>query len=147
MQEQLHVKLGTAAALCTTPTSGAQHCWTQVQAAEHSRPCPAARFLQAGDEIYRSPPPPPSNPGACSSAVTNPPIAVFEVDGKANKVYCQNLCLLSKLFLDHKTLYYDVDPFLFYVMCEVDADGYHTVGYFSKEKNCQVGYCVYTTLC
>jgi hypothetical protein len=29
------------------------------------------------------------------------------------------LCLLSKLFLDHKTLYYDVDPFLFYVMTEV----------------------------
>lgn len=70
--------------------------------------------------------------------MANPPIAVFEVDGKANKVYCQNLCLLSKLFLDHKTLYYDVDPFLFYVLCEVDADGYHTVGYFSKEKNCQV---------
>ena len=24
----------------------------------------------------------------------------------------------AKLFLDHKTLYYDVDPFMFYVMCE-----------------------------
>lgn len=44
------------------------------------------------------------------------------------QVYCQNLCLLSKLFLDHKTLYYDVDPFLFYVMCERDASGYHMVG-------------------
>ncbi len=41
-----------------------------------------------------------------------------QVDGKKGKVYCQNLCLLSKLFLDHKTLYYDVDPFLFYVLCE-----------------------------
>lgn len=59
---------------------------------------------------------------------------MFEVDGKANKVYCQNLCLLSKLFLDHKTLYYDVDPFLFYVLCEVDDEGAHVVGYFSKEK-------------
>ena len=39
------------------------------------------------------------------------------------QVYCQSLCLLSKLFLDHKTLYYDVDPFLFYVMCEVDDEG------------------------
>ncbi|WIA12761.1 hypothetical protein OEZ85_006395 [Tetradesmus obliquus] len=103
-----------------------------------------------GDEIYRSPPPPASNPGASSNAVANPPIAVFEVDGKANKVYCQNLCLLSKLFLDHKTLYYDVDPFLFYVLCEVDADGYHTVGYFSKEKNCQDNYnlaCILTLPC
>jgi hypothetical protein len=35
------------------------------------------------------------------------------VDGKDNKMYCQNLCLLAKLFLDHKTLYYDVEPFLF----------------------------------
>lgn len=24
---------------------------------------------------------------------------MFEVDGKKSKVYCQNLCLLSKLFL------------------------------------------------
>ena len=39
------------------------------------------------------------------------------------QVYCQSLCLLSKLFLDHKTLYYDVDPFLFYVLCERDAQG------------------------
>jgi len=46
----------------------------------------------------------------------------------------QSLCLLSKLFLDHKTLYYDVDPFLFYVMTEVDKKGAHVVGYFSKEK-------------
>jgi histone acetyltransferase MYST1 len=49
-------------------------------------------------------------------------------------VYCQNLCLLAKLFLDHKTLYYDVDPFLFYVICHVDEYGLHIVGYFSKEK-------------
>ena len=28
-----------------------------------------------------------------------------------------------KLFLDHKTLYYDTDPFLFYVMCECDNRG------------------------
>eukprot|EP00753_Platysulcus_tardus_P007069 PLAT14810.1.p1 GENE.PLAT14810.1~~PLAT14810.1.p1 ORF type:complete len:437 (-),score=205.08 PLAT14810.1:73-1383(-) len=61
--------------------------------------------------------------------------SVFEVDGQLNKIYCQNLCLLAKLFLDHKTLYYDVDPFLFYVLCEVDADGAHLVGYFSKEKS------------
>lgn len=61
-------------------------------------------------------------------------ISVYEVDGKTNTVYCQNLCLLSKLFLDHKTLYYDVDPFLFYVLCEVDDGGAHVVGYFSKEK-------------
>lgn len=48
------------------------------------------------------------------------------------QIYCQNLCLLAKLFLDHKTLYYDVEPFLFYVMTEADSWGCHVVGYFSK---------------
>lgn len=50
------------------------------------------------------------------------------------QIYCQNLCLLAKMFLDHKTLYYDVEPFLFYVMTEVDEGGARFVGYFSKEK-------------
>ncbi|KAI0836322.1 hypothetical protein F5Y06DRAFT_273913 [Hypoxylon sp. FL0890] len=70
-----------------------------------------------GDEIYR-----------------NGSISFFEVDGRKNPVYCQNLCLLAKLFLGSKTLYYDVEPFLFYVLCEYDDLGYHFVGYFSKEK-------------
>jgi histone acetyltransferase MYST1 len=70
-----------------------------------------------GDEIYR-----------------DENISVFEVDGKKQKIYCQNLCLLAKLFLDHKTLYYDVEPFLFYIMTVSDEYGCHMVGYFSKEK-------------
>ncbi|KAI8784737.1 histone acetyltransferase KAT8 [Biomphalaria glabrata] len=61
-------------------------------------------------------------------------ISVFEVDGKDWKIYCQNLCLLAKLFLDHKTLYFDVEPFMFYILVEVDRYGCHLVGYFSKEK-------------
>jgi len=76
-----------------------------------------------GNEIYR-----------------NGSLSVFEVDGKKNKIYCQNLCLLAKLFLDHKTLYYDVEPFLFYIMTECDNRGCHVVGYFSKEKNSQEDY-------
>eukprot|EP00531_Pseudo-nitzschia_arenysensis_P001489 CAMPEP_0116148286 /NCGR_PEP_ID=MMETSP0329-20121206/18270_1 /TAXON_ID=697910 /ORGANISM="Pseudo-nitzschia arenysensis, Strain B593" /LENGTH=562 /DNA_ID=CAMNT_0003644397 /DNA_START=157 /DNA_END=1845 /DNA_ORIENTATION=- len=67
-------------------------------------------------------------------------LSVFEIDGKEHKVYCQNLCLLAKLFLDHKTLYYDVDPFYFYVICSVDDHGAHIVGYFSKEKVSAEGY-------
>lgn len=59
-----------------------------------------------------------------------------QVDGKKNKVYGQNLCYLAKLFLDHKTLYYDVDLFLFYVLCECDDRGCHMVGYFSKVILC-----------
>lgn len=70
-----------------------------------------------GDEIYR-----------------DSQVSIFEVDGRKNKIYCQNLCLLSKMFLDHKSLFYDVEPFLFYVMTEFDDVGARFVGYFSKEK-------------
>lgn len=70
-----------------------------------------------GDEIYR-----------------DGQVSIFEVDGRKNKIYCQNLCLLSKMFLDHKSLFYDVEPFLFYVMTEFDDIGARFVGYFSKEK-------------
>lgn len=56
-----------------------------------------------------------------------------------SKIYCQNLCLLAKLFLDHKTLYYDVEPFLFYVLTKNDEKGCHLVGYFSKVKILKVG--------
>lgn len=81
----------------------------------HKLKCPAKH--PPGDEIYRD--------GS---------ISIFEVDGRKSPVYCQNLCLLAKLFLGSKTLYYDVEPFLFYVMTEYDEWGCHFVGYFSKEK-------------
>ena len=67
-------------------------------------------------------------------------ISFFEIDGRRQRTYCRNLCLLSKLFLDHKTLYYDVDPFLFYCMTTRDEYGCHLVGYFSKEKESAEGY-------
>lgn len=57
-----------------------------------------------------------------------------QVDGNVSTIYCQNLCLLAKLFLDHKTLYYDVEPFLFYVLTQNDSKGCHLVGYFSKVR-------------
>ncbi|KAF8274749.1 hypothetical protein EI94DRAFT_1712954 [Lactarius quietus] len=84
-------------------------------ASRHGLKCKARH--PPGDEIYRD-----GN------------VSIFEVDGRRNKIYCQNLCLLSKMFLDHKSLFYDVEPFLFYVMTESDDIGARFVGYFSKEK-------------
>ena len=69
-----------------------------------------------GDEIYRK-----------------DGLSVFEVDGRTSELYCINLCLLSKLFLKDKVLFYDVEPFLFYVLCRYDR-GFRLVGYFSKPK-------------
>ena len=71
-----------------------------------------------GDEIYR-----------------DDLVSVFELDGKIQRVYVENLCLISKLFLDHKTLRYDCDPFRYYVLTEQSPQGFHIVGYFSKEKD------------
>ncbi|KAI8051278.1 acyl-CoA N-acyltransferase [Syncephalis plumigaleata] len=84
-------------------------------AERHELKCPLKH--PPGDEIYR-----------------DGPVSVFEVDGRKNKIYCQNLCLLAKMFLDHKTLYYDVEPFLFYVLTEATQQGCRFLGYFSKEK-------------
>lgn len=67
-------------------------------------------------------------------------VSFFEIDGKKQRTWCRNLSLLSKLFLDHKTLYYDVDPFLYYCMTRRDHLGHHLVGYFSKEKESADGY-------
>ncbi|KAJ3184222.1 hypothetical protein HDU87_005069 [Geranomyces variabilis] len=94
---------------------------SQYLAGRHKAKCPLRH--PPGDEIYRD--------GG---------ISVFEVDGRKNKIYCQNLCLLAKMFLDHKTLYYDVEPFLFYLLTENDSEGCHFVGYFSKEKRSSANY-------
>ncbi|KAG2216896.1 hypothetical protein INT45_010592 [Circinella minor] len=61
-------------------------------------------------------------------------IKIYEIDGREHKLYCQNLCLMSKLFLETKTLYYDVEGFTFYVLTEQDRTLDLFVGYFSKEK-------------
>lgn len=83
--------------------------------ARHMDKCP--RMHPPGNEIYRK-----------------HSISFFEIDGRKHSEYVQNLCLLSKLFLDHKTVFYDTEPFLFYVLTEFDEFGHHFVGYFSKEK-------------
>ncbi|KAI8822428.1 acyl-CoA N-acyltransferase [Fimicolochytrium jonesii] len=78
-------------------------------------------------------------------------LKIYEVDGKEDKLYCQNLSLLAKLFLDQKTVFYDIEPFLFYILTEssspsasrssADAsEGDAVVGYFSKEKVSFDGY-------
>eukprot|EP01006_Ploeotia_vitrea_P020328 TRINITY_DN52602_c0_g1_i1.p1 TRINITY_DN52602_c0_g1~~TRINITY_DN52602_c0_g1_i1.p1 ORF type:complete len:411 (-),score=13.59 TRINITY_DN52602_c0_g1_i1:108-1340(-) len=62
-------------------------------------------------------------------------LAIFELDGRRHKLYCQCLSLLSKLFLDGKTLFFDVENFYYYVLTVKNHEGRHCpVGYFSKEK-------------
>ncbi|GAA5912830.1 hypothetical protein JCM6882_000440 [Rhodosporidiobolus microsporus] len=92
-----------------------KYCRSGFEAGRHRLKCKMRH--PPGDEIYR-----------------DGKVSVFEVDGRKNKIYCQNLCLLAKQFLNSKTLYYDTEPFLFYVMTEASPEGARFVGYFSKEK-------------
>jgi histone acetyltransferase MYST1 len=69
---------------------------------------------------------------------------VFEIDGGKERLYCENLCYIAKMFLDHKTLEFDCTVFLYYVVCEVTERGSVIVGYFSKEK---VSMCKYNLAC
>ncbi|CAL2029640.1 unnamed protein product [Caenorhabditis brenneri] len=62
-------------------------------------------------------------------------VSFFEVNGAVQKKYCQDLCLLAKLFIASKTLYEEVETFKFYVLCELTTEGFVIVGYFSKENN------------
>ena len=71
-----------------------------------------------GDEIYR-----------------DENVSFFEVDGTTQRVYCENLSYISRMFLDHKNIYNSIEGFLFYILCEIKDDGFHFVGYFSKEKD------------
>ena len=91
----------------------------------HSLKC-SFKSHPAGREIYR-------DEKEC--------VSMFEIDGRKNVIFCQNLCLLAKLFLNSKTLYYDVEPFMFYVLYDYSGnDGFKFVGYFSKEKLNSTGY-------
>ena len=63
--------------------------------------------------------------------------AVWELDGEDHKLYAQNLSLFAKLFLDHKSVFFDVASFLYYLLTftdPTDPDNYYILGFFSKEK-------------
>uniref|UniRef100_A0AC35FRE6 Histone acetyltransferase n=1 Tax=Panagrolaimus sp. PS1159 TaxID=55785 RepID=A0AC35FRE6_9BILA len=63
-------------------------------------------------------------------------LAVFEVDGSAEQVYCEKLGLFTKLFLKTKSVKESVKMFHFYVLCEEKKkDEFLMVGYFSRAKD------------
>ncbi|GLB36731.1 putative MOZ/SAS family protein [Lyophyllum shimeji] len=70
--------------------------------------------------------------------------SIWEVDGAKQKLYCQNLSLFGKLFIDVKTLFFDCDNFLFYILTDSTSKQDHMLGYFSKEK---VSYDDYNLAC
>ncbi|KAL7408984.1 acyl-CoA N-acyltransferase [Mrakia frigida] len=60
-------------------------------------------------------------------------VSIWEVDGAKERLYCQNLSLFGKLFIDQKTIFYSA--FTFYVMTDAKTSkSDFVVGFFSKEK-------------
>lgn len=86
---------------------------------QHLQRCSNA-FWIPGDEVYRD---------------EERRFCVFALDGR--KPHCaamsRRICLLSKLFLVDKVTLDDVHFFSFNALFEVDDEGFHFVGYFSKE--------------
>jgi len=79
-------------------------------------------------------------PGSCIYVDPERRLRAFEIDGRRDELFGQNLCLFGKLFIEHKTLSFDPTPFFFYVLYEEDAEGLHPVGYFSKERDSREDY-------
>lgn len=76
--------------------------------------------------------------------------SLFQCDGSTAPLYSQCVCTLGKLFIDHKTLFYDVDSIEFFVLYEIESRiipgtasskspeyefRYCVAGFFSKEKS------------
>ncbi|OUM53804.1 hypothetical protein BVG19_g3124 [[Candida] boidinii] len=94
---------------------------SNFQLKRHELKCPC-KFNPPGLEVYRDD--------------SKNKFSIFEVDGRKNIKFCQNLCLFTKFFINSKTLYYDVEPFLFYTLYEYDKIDklYKFIGFFSKSK-------------
>lgn len=58
---------------------------------------------------------------------------IRRVRGFRHQLFCQNLSLFGKLFLDDKSVYYNVDNFDFYIVYGEDGGVYRPMGFFSKE--------------
>ena len=60
------------------------------------------------------------------------PHAIHEVDGEDAPLFAQNLSLFAKLFLDNKSVFFDVSTFNYYLLTASPSN--QIVGFFSKEK-------------
>ncbi|KAG5464559.1 hypothetical protein LSCM1_00750 [Leishmania martiniquensis] len=99
---------------------------------QHLQSCSYA-FWIPGDEIYRD---------------EGRRFCVFALDGRKPQcaVLARRICLLSKLFLVDKVTLDDVHFFSFNALFEVDDEGFHFVGYFSKEWTSSLS-CINTLSC
>ncbi|SCU96929.1 LAME_0F17920g1_1 [Lachancea meyersii CBS 8951] len=80
---------------------------------EHGTQCPY-RFKTPGRIQYRS-----------------PELSIRKVSGSRHTLFCQCLCLFTKLFLDNKSMYFKVDHYDFYIV--YDTGSKKPMAFFSKD--------------
>ena len=56
---------------------------------------------------------------------------IRRIKGSKHQLFCQCLCLFTKLFLDNKSMYFKVDHYEFYIVCKVGST--KPMGFFSKD--------------
>ncbi|KAI9863532.1 MAG: hypothetical protein M1824_000212 [Vezdaea acicularis] len=89
----------------------------------HVKMCPAKSSLPPGQMIYEK-----------------DEYSIWEVDGEEHKLFCQNLSLFAKLFLDNKSVFFDVTTFFYYLLVQTTYETSNSlptrqvIGFFSKEK-------------
>ena len=79
----------------------AHHCHLRAQCLESNHPIPKSALEVYDWEGY----------------------AVWEIDGEREKLYCQNLSLFGKLFLEQKSVFFDTDGFKYYVLTYTRPEG------------------------
>nr|POF07689.1 histone acetyltransferase tip60 like [Quercus suber] len=92
----------------------------ESHASRFQKVCPLRTDPPPGDVIYQG-----------------PEYVIHELDGASHTLYAQNLSLLAKLFLDTKSVFFDVGTFLYYTLVQRPTSAHpygQVVGFFSKEK-------------
>ena len=61
--------------------------------------------------------------------------AIYEIDGEEHQLFAQNLSLFAKLFLDNKSVFFDVGSFNYCLLAHTPTNASpQIIGFFSKEK-------------
>ncbi|KAI4091814.1 MAG: hypothetical protein LQ344_003918 [Seirophora lacunosa] len=103
-----------------------KYCRDIVPFAAHRKLCHARSEPPAGQLIY-----------------SKDEYTIYEVDGEEDQLFSQNLSLFAKLFLDNKSVFYDVASFNYYLLVHnapndsisnAEQERRQIIGFFSKEK-------------
>ncbi|KAH8819732.1 acyl-CoA N-acyltransferase [Xylogone sp. PMI_703] len=95
---------------------------------QHVKCCERSGREVPGNLIYTHP--------AGKGKGIKPVWSVWEVDGEVDTLFCQRLSLFAKLFLDNKSVFFDVSGFNYFLLVHTNPVSgiQQIVGFFSKEK-------------